>query len=248
MASGADGMELDVHLSRDGRVVVCHDPTVDRTTDATGPAGRSHCSRAGCAQRDRAVRHRPGARVDRRARGHSRPWMTCCCGTRTRARSSKSRTARRRAPRQWWRRCAGPERSTGCASARSACWRCWPCAPANRGWPPGAALKEGQRALYRSWIGLSPGRVPYRAFQVPEQAGRLTRRHAAIRSRRLTRPTSPSTSGPSTTRPTCGGSSTGALMASSRIGRTSAVRVRDEWSVRGAWRCAPRWRCRRMPT
>jgi glycerophosphoryl diester phosphodiesterase len=38
----------------------------------------------------------------------------------------------------------------------------------------GAALKEGQRALYRSWVGLSPGRVPYRAFQVPEQAGRLT--------------------------------------------------------------------------
>ena len=35
--SGADGMELDVHLSRDGRVVVCHDPTLDRTTDAQGP-------------------------------------------------------------------------------------------------------------------------------------------------------------------------------------------------------------------
>ena len=44
----------------------------------------------------------------------------------------------------------------------------------------GAARKEGQRALYRSWLGLSPGRVPYRAFQVPEQAGRLTRRHAAV--------------------------------------------------------------------
>ena len=37
VASGADGMELDVHLSRDGRVVVCHDPTLDRTTDAHGP-------------------------------------------------------------------------------------------------------------------------------------------------------------------------------------------------------------------
>jgi glycerophosphoryl diester phosphodiesterase len=37
----------------------------------------------------------------------------------------------------------------------------------------GAARKEGQWALYRSWIGLSPGRVAYRAFQVPEQAGRL---------------------------------------------------------------------------
>ena len=37
----------------------------------------------------------------------------------------------------------------------------------------GAAPKEGHRALYRSWLGLSPGRVPYRVFQVPEQAGRL---------------------------------------------------------------------------
>ena len=36
---GADGLELDVHLSRDGVVVVHHDDTLDRTTDATGPIG-----------------------------------------------------------------------------------------------------------------------------------------------------------------------------------------------------------------
>jgi glycerophosphoryl diester phosphodiesterase len=34
--SGAGGLELDVHLTRDGHVVVIHDPTVDRTTDGTG--------------------------------------------------------------------------------------------------------------------------------------------------------------------------------------------------------------------
>ncbi len=33
---GADGIELDVHLSKDGRLVVCHDETVDRTTDGSG--------------------------------------------------------------------------------------------------------------------------------------------------------------------------------------------------------------------
>lgn len=33
---GADGIELDVQLSRDGRVVVCHDETVDRVSDGTG--------------------------------------------------------------------------------------------------------------------------------------------------------------------------------------------------------------------
>jgi len=39
--------------------------------------------------------------------------------------------------------------------------------------PTSGSRKEGQLALYRSWLGLSPGRVAYRAFQVPEQAGRL---------------------------------------------------------------------------
>jgi len=33
---GADALELDVHRSADGHLVVCHDPTVDRTTDGAG--------------------------------------------------------------------------------------------------------------------------------------------------------------------------------------------------------------------
>jgi Glycerophosphoryl diester phosphodiesterase family len=37
LALGADGLELDVHLSRDGVAVVHHDFLLDRTTDATGP-------------------------------------------------------------------------------------------------------------------------------------------------------------------------------------------------------------------
>ena len=36
VAAGADALELDVHRSADGHLVVCHDPTVDRTTDGTG--------------------------------------------------------------------------------------------------------------------------------------------------------------------------------------------------------------------
>jgi glycerophosphoryl diester phosphodiesterase len=35
-ALGVDAIECDVHLSRDGEPVVIHDPTLDRTTDATG--------------------------------------------------------------------------------------------------------------------------------------------------------------------------------------------------------------------
>lgn len=37
MALGADGLELDVHLSRDGVVVVHHDATLERTTNGRGP-------------------------------------------------------------------------------------------------------------------------------------------------------------------------------------------------------------------
>ena len=37
LALGSDGLELDVHLSRDGIPVVIHDKTLERTTDATGP-------------------------------------------------------------------------------------------------------------------------------------------------------------------------------------------------------------------
>ena len=35
---GADGVELDAHLSRDGQIIVLHDFTVDATTDGRGPA------------------------------------------------------------------------------------------------------------------------------------------------------------------------------------------------------------------
>jgi glycerophosphoryl diester phosphodiesterase len=37
LSLGADGLELDVHLSRDGVVVVHHDATLDRTTNGSGP-------------------------------------------------------------------------------------------------------------------------------------------------------------------------------------------------------------------
>ncbi len=36
LAAGATAIELDVHATLDGELVVCHDATVDRTTPATG--------------------------------------------------------------------------------------------------------------------------------------------------------------------------------------------------------------------
>ena len=39
IASGADMIEIDVHLTKDGHLVVCHDQTVDRTTNGKGKIG-----------------------------------------------------------------------------------------------------------------------------------------------------------------------------------------------------------------
>ncbi len=36
LALGADALELDIHTTRDGQIVVIHDDTIDRTTDGVG--------------------------------------------------------------------------------------------------------------------------------------------------------------------------------------------------------------------
>ncbi len=42
LALGADGLELDVHLSRDGVVVVHHDDTLERTTERARSGRGAH--------------------------------------------------------------------------------------------------------------------------------------------------------------------------------------------------------------
>ena len=40
LKQGADGLELDVHISKDGHLIVMHDEQVDRTTNGTGQIRR----------------------------------------------------------------------------------------------------------------------------------------------------------------------------------------------------------------
>ena len=103
LALGADGLELDVHLSRDGVVVVHHDRTLERTTNLTGPvASRTadELARADAGYSFRRVqRTRPsttaGLRIRRRtfrfeaAALTSRLWRPCSSDTAT-CRSSSS--------------------------------------------------------------------------------------------------------------------------------------------------------------
>jgi glycerophosphoryl diester phosphodiesterase len=148
LVAGADGLELDVHLSRDGIVCVHHDRLLDRTTRFQGPIGdRTAAELAGVdvpALRDVLLRYprtpiiiemKQGSAVlaaavvdEVRRAGAARH---VCLG-------SFSVTALRAA------RAAAPEIATS------------------------AGRFEVRMALYRSWIHLSPGRVPYQAFQIPE--------------------------------------------------------------------------------
>jgi glycerophosphoryl diester phosphodiesterase len=174
LAPGADGLELDVRLSSDGVVVVCHDATLDRTTDATGPvAGRTAAELArvdaGCRYVD-AQGRRPFARqgvgiptladVLRRYGGVrviiemkvDTPEMGRAVAGVVRATAAADRVCATGFGRHSTRaaRAALPEMATG------------------------ACRLEVRLAVYRSMAGWPVRRVPYGAYQVPERAEGLT--------------------------------------------------------------------------
>jgi glycerophosphoryl diester phosphodiesterase len=67
VAAGADALELDVHRSADGHLMVCHDATVDRTTDAVGAI--AGLTLAELVALDNAYWWVPGSVVDHEAEG-----------------------------------------------------------------------------------------------------------------------------------------------------------------------------------
>jgi glycerophosphoryl diester phosphodiesterase len=172
LAAGADGLELDVHLSRDGVPVVHHDADLDRCTDATGPiAARTAAELAGL---DAACRFAPELGFPWRGRGVSVPTLADVLARYARVplvvevKSATDATAR-----------AVVEVVRGAAALERVCIGSFSMEllRAVRRLEPALATSAGraetQWALYRTWAGLGLGRVPYRAFQVPEYAGRL---------------------------------------------------------------------------
>src|SRR6185503_872826 len=71
MALGSDGLEIDTHLSADGIPVVIHDPTLDRTTDRTGPV--SALTAAELARVDAGFRFEVDSLFPFRGQGHGVP-------------------------------------------------------------------------------------------------------------------------------------------------------------------------------
>lgn len=151
LAAGADGLELDVHLSRDSVVVVHHDRLLDRTTRASGPvASRSaaELTDAGVPSLREVLERYPGTRIiiELKVPG----------------------TALARAVVDEVRRAGAVEQVCLGSYSATALWAVRSAAPEIES---SACRFEVRMALYRSWVHLSPGRVRYQAFQVPETSG-----------------------------------------------------------------------------
>ena len=152
IALGADGLELDVHLSRDGVVVVHHDLTLDRTTTLRGPI----------ALRDAAELRR--ARVPTLAEVLMR-----YRDARIIIEMKVNAPALARAVVDLLHRTAAVDRV--CLGSFG-----WRVLRAARALEPrvatSAAREEVRWALYRSWCRWPVSRVAYAGYQVPELAGR----------------------------------------------------------------------------
>jgi glycerophosphoryl diester phosphodiesterase len=170
MAAGADGLELDVHLSADGIPVVHHDDTLERTTSATGPLKRFTADElarvdAGCRFpgrgdfpfRNQGIGIPSLADVLRRYRD-ARIIIEMKVDS-TEMGESVARAVRdagavdRACLAGYGRRSAAAARAALPRAAASACFR------------------EVQVAVYRSWARWPVRRVPYGGYQVPEESG-----------------------------------------------------------------------------
>jgi glycerophosphoryl diester phosphodiesterase len=172
LALGADGLELDVRLSRDGVAVVLHDPTVDRTTNGTGAV--ADLSAAELAGLDAGYRFGASDGFPFRGRGIGVPRLREVL---ERYRGVPSIVELKVDEPELARQALADARAAG-ASAHVAIGsftqRVLDAARAlDAHVPTSASTDEVLRLLRRSWFGLTVRHPPYRLLQVPEiRAGR----------------------------------------------------------------------------
>jgi glycerophosphoryl diester phosphodiesterase len=174
LACGADGIEFDVHLSRDDEVVIHHDATLERTTSGRGPVrSRTADELAGI---DAAFNFRnDSGGFPFRGRGIGVPTLPEVL----RRYPSALLIIELKVDGDHLARRVVEEVRAADAVGRVAIGSFFPRALQTvRDFEPaiatGAAKEETRWALYRSWIGLGIGATPYREFQVPERSGRTT--------------------------------------------------------------------------
>jgi glycerophosphoryl diester phosphodiesterase len=152
LALGADGLELDVHLSRDGVVVVHHDRLLDRTTGLRGPIaerGADELRRADVPTLAEVLARYRDRRIVIEMKVNGAELAAATIDVIRRAEAVD-------------RVCLG---SFGLRVLRTA--RAIEPAIATSG-----AREEVRWALYRSWVRWPVSRVAYDGYQVPEIAGR----------------------------------------------------------------------------
>jgi glycerophosphoryl diester phosphodiesterase len=169
MSTGADGLELDVHMSADGVVVVHHDKTLDRTTNGSGPLAARTADEL--ARLDAGCRFTRGGEYPFRDRGIGVPTLREVLarypGVPTIIEIKVYTAAMGQAVADEIRRAGAVDyvcvAGYGIASARAA-------RAALPGVPSSASQPEVRLAVYRSILRCPIRRAEYQTYQVPECA------------------------------------------------------------------------------
>lgn len=171
LALGADGLELDVHLSRDGVVVVHHDRTLERTTNLHGLIAQydaQDLSRA-----DAGYRFHSGAAFPFRGRGFGVPTLVDVLDryrdVRIIVELKVDTAAMAQAIVGVVRSVDALDRVCVASFGRTVLRAVRSLEPAVA---TSAAREEVRWALYRSWCRWPVARSSYDGYQVPEWAGR----------------------------------------------------------------------------
>jgi glycerophosphoryl diester phosphodiesterase len=179
LSLGADGLEFDVHLSRDGVVVVHHDATLERTTNATGPVSSLTADElakvdAGHWFTPSDGRGKAAAEVEYpfRGQGHAIPRLRQVLlrypgvPLIIELKANDPELAERVIEE------VRAARATDRVAFGSFGWRVLRAARRLEPQiPTGASREEVRLALYRSWVRWPLGNESYREFQVPERSG-----------------------------------------------------------------------------
>ena len=168
IAAGADGLELDVHLSADGVLVVHHDDMLDRTTNATGPLAK--LTAAELARVDAGYRFAGRGDFPFRNRGIGIPALRDVLPRYPDVRiiiemKVDTREMGEAVMREVRTAGAAERVCLGGFGRRSA-------ATVRAGMPEvvtSACAREVHLAVYRSWVRWPVTHVPYQAYQVPEK-------------------------------------------------------------------------------
>jgi glycerophosphoryl diester phosphodiesterase len=177
LSLGADGLELDVHLSRDGVVVVHHDAALDRTTNARGLVSAHTADELATVDAGHWFRGEDDRAAHFPFRGQAmgvprlRDVLARYPGIPMIVELKVNDAELGRRAVDDVRAAGAVERiSFGSFGRRVLC--------AVREYEPrmatGASREEARWALYRSWVHWPLGHPAYREFQIPERSGATT--------------------------------------------------------------------------